>query len=64
MLEIERGSTRSHSVEILLWKITWTCCKTVRNEDDTELVQQKNMNVYSQFKPIFDVSYLKQLAAH
>jgi hypothetical protein len=26
ILETERGSTRSHSVENSLWKRLWTCC--------------------------------------
>jgi hypothetical protein len=28
MLEIERGSTRSHCVENSICKMLWTCCKT------------------------------------
>jgi hypothetical protein len=28
ILEIERGSTRSHSVENLFWNSLWTCRKT------------------------------------
>jgi len=28
ILELERGSTRSHSVENWLWKWLWTCRKT------------------------------------
>jgi hypothetical protein len=28
ILEIERGSTRSHSMENSLWKRLWTCHKT------------------------------------
>jgi len=36
MLEIERGSTRSHSVENWLWKRLWTCHENwVRNEYHT-----------------------------
>jgi len=39
MLEIETGSTRSPSVENLLWKRLWTCGKTDNrmNEDNTFL---------------------------
>jgi hypothetical protein len=28
VLEVKRGSTRSHSVENSLWKSLWTCSKT------------------------------------
>ena len=28
MLEVERGSTRSHTLEKSLWKKLWTCRKT------------------------------------
>jgi hypothetical protein len=33
-LEVERGSTRSHSVENLLWKRLWTCRKRLQDYDD------------------------------
>ena len=28
ILELKRGSTRSHSVENWLWNRLWSCCKT------------------------------------
>jgi len=30
-----RGSARSHCVENSLWKMLWTCCKTLRIDDVT-----------------------------
>jgi hypothetical protein len=36
ILEIERGSTRSHYLENLLWKRLWTCRKTDHDMNECE----------------------------
>jgi len=40
-MEIERGSTRSHSMWNALWKRLWTCHKTDYRMNETKEVRTK-----------------------
>jgi hypothetical protein len=46
ILEIERGSTRSHPVENSLWKRLWTCRKTDYSMNDISVTQILNTLQY------------------
>ena len=50
MLEIERGSTRSHCVENSLWRRLWASRKRQQNEVTAfDLLSQSSMQIRSKF---------------